>query len=160
MIRIKNVPFQVIGVLAPKVSRHRASQDDVIFVPFTTAEREGYSGASFLVLWVLFASTEQSTDLPEAVEHIREILRARHRLQPDQTDDFTIRTQVDIGKVQERYQSNPHGHAVRYCLGLAAGRGIGIMNILLVSGDRADQRRSGFAWRSVRNACIFSPVPH
>ena len=49
---IKNVPFQVIGVLAPKgQSAQGTDQDDVIFVPFTTAERKVF-GASFFVLWV------------------------------------------------------------------------------------------------------------
>jgi hypothetical protein len=49
----------------------------------------------------MFGSTDQVEDLPMAAEQIREVLRARHRLQTEQDDDFTIRTQIDIGKVQE-----------------------------------------------------------
>ncbi len=133
-IRIKNVPFQIIGVLAPKgQSAQGSDQDDVIFVPFTTAERKVF-GSQFLgSVGALFASTEQTADLPEAVEHIREVLRVRHRLQPDQADDFTVRTQVDIGKVQEG--TSQILTAMLFAIAsvsLLVG-GIGIMNILLVS---------------------------
>ena len=133
-IRIKNVPFQVIGVLTPKgQSAQGSDQDDVIFVPFTTAERKVF-GSQFLgSVGALFASTEQSRDLPEAVEHIREVLRTRHRLQPDQADDFTIRTQVDIGKVQEGTSQTLTAMLFAIAsVSLLVG-GIGIMNILLVS---------------------------
>ena len=90
-IRIKNVPFQVVGVLAPKgQSAQGSDQDDVIFIPFTTAERKVF-GSQFLgSVGALFASTEQSADLPEAVDQIREVLRARHRLQGEQADDFVL----------------------------------------------------------------------
>ena len=133
-IRIKNVPFQVVGVLAPKgQSAQGTDQDDVIFIPFTTAERRVF-GSQFLgSVGALFASTEQSADLPEAVEHIRETLRLRHRLEPDQADDFTIRTQVDIGKVQESTSQTLTVMLFAIAsVSLLVG-GIGIMNILLVS---------------------------
>ena len=93
-IRIKNVPFQVIGVLAPKgQSAQGSDQDDIIFIPFTTAER----------------------------------------LQGDQADDFTIRTQVDIGKVQEGTSETLTVMLFAIAsVSLLVG-GIGIMNILLVS---------------------------
>jgi len=133
-IRIKNVPFQVIGVLAPKgQSAQGTDQDDVIFIPFTTAERKVF-GSQFLgSVGALFASTEESADLPEAVEHIRETLRARHRLEPEQADDFTIRTQVDIGKVQESTSQTLTVMLFAIAsVSLLVG-GIGIMNILLVS---------------------------
>src|SRR4029078_277894 len=102
VIRIKNVPFRVVGVLAPKgQSAQGSDQDDIIFIPFSTAERKVF-GTQFLgSVGALFASTERLEDLTLAVAQIREVLRSRHRLQPDQEDDFTIRTQVDIGKVQE-----------------------------------------------------------
>ncbi|WHZ22847.1 MAG: ABC-type antimicrobial peptide transport system, permease component [Nitrospira sp.] len=133
-IRIKNVPFQIVGVLAPKgQSAQGSDQDDVIFIPFTTAERKVF-GSQFLgSVGALFASTEQSADLPEAVEHIREVLRSRHRLQTGQADDFTIRTQVDIGKVQEGTSRTLTVLLFAIAsVSLLVG-GIGIMNILLVS---------------------------
>ena len=80
VIRIKNVPFRVIGVLAPKGQSSQGSdQDDVIFIPFSTAERKVF-GTSFIgSVAAMFGSTDQVEDLPTAAEQIREVLRARHR---------------------------------------------------------------------------------
>jgi putative ABC transport system permease protein len=133
-IRIKNVPFKVIGVLAPKgQSAQGSDQDDILFIPFSTAERK-LLGTQFLgMVGAIFASTDRPDDLAEAVEGIRAGLRARHRLQPDEPDDFTIRTQVDIGKVQEGAgQTLTIMMFAVASISLLVG-GIGIMNILLVS---------------------------
>ncbi len=133
-IRIKNVPFQVIGVLAPKGQSPTGSdQDDIIFIPFTTAERR-VLGTQFLgTVGALFASTARTEDLPQAVEDITRILRERHRLRPDQPDDFTIRTQVDIGRVQEGTGETLTVMMFSVAaISLVVG-GIGVMNILLVS---------------------------
>jgi putative ABC transport system permease protein len=134
IIRLKNVPFRVIGTLAPKgQSAQGSDQDDIVFIPFTTAERK-VVGTQFLgSVGALFASTNRVEDLPEAVEGLREVLRVRHRLQPEQLDDFTIRTQVDIGKVQEATtQTLTLMMFIVASVSLLVG-GIGIMNILLVS---------------------------
>lgn len=134
IIRIKNVPFRVIGVLSPKgQSAQGSDQDDIIFIPFSTAERKVF-GTQFLgSVGALFASTERPEDLESAAAQIREILRARHRLQSDQDDDFTIRTQVDIGKVQESTSETLTVMLFAIAsVSLLVG-GIGIMNILLVS---------------------------
>ncbi|MBI4401738.1 MAG: ABC transporter permease [Nitrospirae bacterium] len=133
-IRIKNVSFKVVGVLAPKgQSAQGSDQDDILFIPFTTAERK-VLGTQFLgSVGALFAATDRPEDLPEAVTAVREVLRARHRLQPDQPDDFTIRTQVDIGRVQEGTgQTLTLMMFAVASISLLVG-GIGIMNILLVS---------------------------
>jgi len=134
MIRIKNVPFRVIGVLASKgQSAEGNDQDDAIFIPFTTAERRLF-GTQFLgLVGMLLASTEHEQDVRPSVEEIRHVLRQRHRLRADQLDNFTIRTQVDIGKVQEE-----SSHTLTVMLFAVAAislfvGGIGIMNILLVS---------------------------
>ncbi len=133
-IRIKNVPFRVIGVLAPKGQSSQGSdQDDIVFIPFTTAERK-VLGAQFLgSVGALFASTDREEDLAEAATAIRQVLRIRHRLRPDQPDDFTVRTQVEMGSVQEGTSQTLtimlFGIA---SISLLVG-GIGIMNILLVS---------------------------
>jgi putative ABC transport system permease protein len=134
VIRIKNVPFRVIGVLAPKgQSAQGSDQDDVIFIPFTTAERKVF-GTPFLgSVGAIFASTDRGDDVPDAVEQIREVLRTRHRLQSEQNDDFTVRTQVDIGKVQEGTSQTLTMMLFSIAsVSLLVG-GIGIMNILLVS---------------------------
>ena len=134
VLRIKNVPFRVIGVLAPKgQSAQGSDQDDMIFIPFSTAERKVF-GTQFLgSVGAVFASTERLEDLVPAVEQIREALRLRHRLQADQDDDFTIRTQVDIGKVQAGTSETLTVMLFAIAsVSLLVG-GIGIMNILLVS---------------------------
>jgi putative ABC transport system permease protein len=134
VIRIKNVPFHVIGVLAPKgQSAQGSDQDDVVFIPFSTAERKVF-GTSFIgSVGAMFGSTDQVEDLPMAAEQIREVLRARHRIQTEQEDDFTIRTQVDIGKVQEGTSETLTMMLFAIAsVSLLVG-GIGIMNILLVS---------------------------
>ncbi|MBH0206793.1 MAG: FtsX-like permease family protein [Nitrospira sp.] len=134
IIRIKNVPFRVIGVLSPKGQSSQGSdQDDIIFIPFSTAERKVF-GTQFLgSVGALFASTERLEDLTPAAAQIRDVIRARHRLQPNQEDDFTIRTQVDIGKVQESTSETLTVMLFAIAsVSLLVG-GIGIMNILLVS---------------------------
>ncbi|MBM4126060.1 MAG: FtsX-like permease family protein [Nitrospira sp.] len=134
VIRIKNMPFRVIGVLAPKgQSAQGSDQDDIIFIPFTAAERKIF-GTQFLgSVGAVFASTERQEDLAPAVEQIREVLRLRHRLQPGQEDDFMVRTQVDIGKVQEGASETMTLMLFTIAsISLLVG-GIGIMNILLVS---------------------------
>lgn len=134
VIRIKNIPFRVTGVLAPKGQSSQGSdQDDVVFIPFSTAERKVF-GTYFLgSVGALFASTERSEDLALAAEQIRETLRLRHRLQPGQDDDFFVRTQVDIGKVQEGTSETLTVMLLAIAsVSLLVG-GIGIMNILLVS---------------------------
>jgi putative ABC transport system permease protein len=134
VIRIKNVPFRVIGVLAPKgQSAQGSDQDDVIFIPFTTAERKVFGTLFLGSIGAMFASTDRTEDLPEAVEEIRGVLRARHRLQGEQNDDFTVKTQVDIGKVQEGTSQTLTMMLFSIAsVSLFVG-GIGIMNILLVS---------------------------
>jgi putative ABC transport system permease protein len=134
IIRIKNVPFRVIGVLAPKgQSAQGSDQDDIIFIPFSTAERKVFGTLFLGSVGAIFASTERLEDLTPAVSQIREALRLRHRLQPDQEDDFTIRTQVDIGKVQEGTSETLTIMLFAIAsVSLLVG-GIGIMNILLVS---------------------------
>lgn len=134
VIRIKNVPFRVIGVLSPKGQSVQGSdQDDIVFIPFTTAERKVFGTLFLGSVGGIFSSTERTEDLEEAVEQIRQVMRSRHRLQNEQPDDFTIRTQVEIGKVQEgTSQTLTVMLMIIASVSLLVG-GIGIMNILLVS---------------------------
>ncbi|MEY4528617.1 MAG: transporter, permease component, putative Macrolide export permease protein [Nitrospirota bacterium] len=133
-IRIKNVPFRIVGVLTTKgQSAEGVDQDDVIFIPFSTAERKVFGTLFYGSVGALFASTERAEDMASAVEQIREALRARHRLQPDQEDDFTIKTQVDIGKLQEGTSQTLTVMLLSIAAVSLLVGGIGIMNILLVS---------------------------
>jgi putative ABC transport system permease protein len=134
VIRIKNVPFHIIGVLSPKGQSPQGwDQDDVVMIPFNTAERKVFGTLFLGSVATVVASTERTEDLPAAVEQIREVMRSRHRLQAVQPDDFTIRTLVDIGKVQEgTSETLTVMLMVIASVSLLVG-GIGIMNILLVS---------------------------
>lgn len=134
IIRIRNVPLRVIGVLSPKgQSTYGQDQDDVVFIPFTTAERKVFGTLFLGSVGGLYAATDRAEDMPEAVEQIREVMRSRHRLQADQPDDFTIRTQVELGKVQEGTSQTLTVMLMAIAsVSLLVG-GIGIMNILLVS---------------------------
>lgn len=133
-IRIKGVPFRVIGVLGAKgQSAQGSDQDDIIFIPFSTAERKVFGTAFLGSVQALFGTTERVDDLSSAVEQIREVLRARHRLLQDERDDFTVRTQVDIGKVQEGTSQTLTVMLLSIAAVSLLVGGIGIMNILLVS---------------------------
>lgn len=134
LIRIKNVPFRVIGVLSPKgQSASGSDQDDIVFIPFTTAERKVFGTLFLGSVVAVVASTDRVEDLADAAEQIRQVMRSRHRLQGEQPDDFVIRTQVDIGKVQEgTSETLTVMLMVIASVSLLVG-GIGIMNILLVS---------------------------
>ncbi len=134
VIRIKNVPLRVIGVLSPKgQNTYGQDQDDVVLIPFTTAERKVFGTLFLGSVQGIYASTERAEDVPEAVEYIREVMRSRHRLRSGQPDDFTVRTQVEITQVQEgTSETLTVMLMIIASVSLFVG-GIGIMNILLVS---------------------------
>lgn len=134
LIRINNVALRVIGVLSPKgQSLYGSDQDDVVVIPFSTAERK-VSGTLFLgSVGSIYASTERVEDLQDAAEEIRQVMRSRHRLKSGAPDDFRIRTQVELGMVQEgTSETLTVMLMVIASVSLVVG-GIGIMNILLVS---------------------------
>jgi putative ABC transport system permease protein len=105
----------------------------VVFIPFTTAERK-LMGTKFLgSIGSGFLSAESPEQMPQIVEEIQRVLRQRHRLRPAQDDDFTIRNQIDIAKVQEGTSESMKLMLLAVAsISLLVG-GIGIMNILLVS---------------------------
>ena len=134
MIRIKNIPFRVIGALAPKGFDIRGvDQDDIVFVPFSTAERK-LMGTRFLgVIGAGFVSVDTPERMDQVVAEAKRILRQRHKLRPDQEDDFTIRNQLDAARIQEGTSESMTLLLLAVAsISLLVG-GIGIMNILLVS---------------------------
>ena len=136
-VRIRTVPLTVIGVLASKGQSPGGSDlDDVLLMPITTA-RNRVLGATALAKSRSVGSIQ--IKLPEGVdgnyaeERIRELLRQRHRLQPGQEDDFTLRNMTEI--LQTREESS---RVMALLLAAVASvsllvGGIGIMNIMLVS---------------------------
>ena len=133
-IRIKNMPFKVVGTLDAKGYDTRGNdQDDVVFIPFTTAERK-IVGTKFLgSIGAGYLSAESPEQMAQVVDEVQRVLRQRHKLRPDQDDDFTVRNQIDIAKVQEGTSESMKLLLLAVAsISLLVG-GIGIMNILLVS---------------------------
>jgi len=133
-LRIRNVPLRVIGVLAAKgQSITGQDQDDLVVLPFSTAERK-VLGTQFLgTVGVMLIATQSPDDIPAVVDDIKDLLRTRHRLHPSDEDDFTIRTMEDIAKAI----AGASRTMMLMLMGIASISlivgGIGIMNILLVS---------------------------
>jgi putative ABC transport system permease protein len=129
-IQIRNVPFKVVGVLAPKgQSATGTDSDDVVLVPYTTASTT-LSGRTFIPQ--ILASTSAEQDLPTAQDEIATLLRESHKI-ADGTDDFTVRNQTDLATAAEgSTKVMTLLMAAIASISLLVG-GIGIMNIMLVS---------------------------
>jgi putative ABC transport system permease protein len=133
-IRLAASPCTIIGVLAPKGQTvYGADQDNVIYIPFSAAERKVIGTRRLSVAYTLVAATRDPEDLPIAIERITQVLQERHRLLPGQPDDFEVRTQTDIAKTYEGATATLSVWlAMIAAISLLVGC-IGIMNILLVS---------------------------
>jgi len=135
-VRIRNVPFTIIGVLESKgQSMSGVDQDDVVMVPITTARNKVFGSPQGRLRRVgqISVKTYEGMDMKEAELKIAELLRQRHRLQPGQEDDFSIRNLTEI--LQAREESSKVLTlllAAVASVSLLVG-GIGIMNIMLVS---------------------------
>jgi putative ABC transport system permease protein len=130
-IQLRDVPFQIVGVLAAKgQTADGADQDDVVLAPYTTVQNR-LSGRSFI--GQILASTSSPQDLPAAQADLRAILRESHRLADWEADDFTIRNQRDLAAAaQGTTEVMTLLLAAIASISLLVG-GIGIMNIMLVS---------------------------
>jgi putative ABC transport system permease protein len=93
-IRLRDVPFEIVGVLAAKGQTATGSdQDDVILAPYTTVHVR-LAGRSFIAQ--ILASTDSRADIPAAEADARAILRESHRLAAGEADDVTVRDQADL----------------------------------------------------------------
>jgi putative ABC transport system permease protein len=130
-VRLRNLPFRVVGVLAVKgQSATGQDQDDVVFIPYSTAMKKLLARAHIQSAMVSAVSAEASFS---AQEEITSLLRQRHRLRANEEDDFTIRNMTDIAEAAEgssRIMTNLLASIAG--VSLLVG-GIGIMNIMLVS---------------------------
>ena len=129
-IQIGHVPFIVSAVLAAKGQTSTgADQDDVVLMPYTTAQNR-LSGN--VRLGQILISTFSPSDIPAAQAEITDIMRESHRL-GDTPDDFTVRNQTEIATAATATTSVMSGLlAAIASISLVVG-GIGIMNIMLVS---------------------------
>ena len=136
IVRIKKVPFTVLGVLSPKgQSPGGQDQDDIILLPISTAKKKvlGVSQANARAVAAIMVQARGPMMMKEAETQIVALLRQRHRLQPGQEDDFNVRNLSEVFAAQE-----DSARVMSILLGAIASvslvvGGIGIMNIMLVS---------------------------
>jgi putative ABC transport system permease protein len=134
IVRIKKIPFTVVGALTPKgQTTWGQDQDDLIFVPLTTAQRQLF-GQAFPGMVRNIAVQAWGPDEVKQVEtQINELLRQRHHIQPNQEDDFSVR---DLTEMMSSREASANVMSVLLgsiaSISLIVG-GIGIMNIMLVS---------------------------
>jgi putative ABC transport system permease protein len=136
IIRIRNVPFTIVGVLGRKGQNSWGQdQDDVVLIPMSTAKKKvlGTSKANPRAVGTISIKILPDEDMTDAEVQIRALLRQRHRLQPYQDDDFWLRNLSDVLQTQEE-----SSRVMTYLLAAIASvsllvGGIGIMNIMLVS---------------------------
>ena len=136
-IRIKRVPFTVIGVLDVKgQSLMGTDQDDLVLVPIKTARSRVLGTASAArnrTVGTIWVKAAEGVDTKELEGHVRSLLRQRHRIQPGADDDFSLRNLAEVMAAQEA-----SSRVLALLLAAVASvsllvGGIGIMNIMLVS---------------------------
>jgi putative ABC transport system permease protein len=130
IIRIKNQPFKVLGVMAPKGSTgFGQDQDDAVYVPYTTVQKK-LQGIQHINQIQISAATPETAPVSATIS---EALRARHKLMGSDPDDFMVRTQEEMASVRtETTKTMTTLLAAIAGVSLLVG-GIGIMNIMLVS---------------------------
>jgi putative ABC transport system permease protein len=131
VIRIKNLPFRVAGVLEAKGQGAMGNdQDDVVIVPITTLQKK-VTGETWLRFIMVSAVSKEATFT--AQKQIEVLLRDRHKIRPGTDDDFVVRNLADLAEAADETQKT-----LTLLLASTAGvalivGGIGIMNIMLVS---------------------------
>jgi len=130
-VRVKNIPFMIIGLLTSKGAGMGGNdQDDRLIIPYTTAMKRLTGDKTLRSLNVQVASAERMTGVQEAITNL---LRQRHRLPPGKENDYNILNQKEIADTVGNIS-----RVITLMLGSIAGMslvvgGIGIMNIMLVS---------------------------
>lgn len=131
ILRIKNVPFTVTGILMRKgLSSQGVDQDDIVIMPYTSAMKRVAGGTTLRNINVQVANAK---DLGIAQQEIIDLLRQRHNIRPGRDDDFTVRNQQEIADAATATTDVMTGLLAAIAgVSLVVG-GIGIMNIMLVS---------------------------
>ena len=136
IIRVRGVPFTVIGLLERKgQSMMGQDQDDIVIIPLNTARNKIFGALQGRIGRVssIFIKTKDGADMKEAEDKVRELLRQRHRLTGNTPDDFSLRNLTEILQAQEAASKiMAILLAAVASISLLVG-GIGIMNIMLVS---------------------------
>jgi putative ABC transport system permease protein len=132
-IRIKNLPFKVIGILEPQGANIIGDdQDDIVLIPFTTVQKR-LQGSSFDSINAMMVSARTREQMADAESQIRQLLLQRHRIHPGEQADFHVQNSTEIAKTLGIITGT-----MTMMLSAIAGisllvGGVGIMNIMLVS---------------------------
>jgi putative ABC transport system permease protein len=131
LVRIKNLPFRVVGVLAPKgQGQWGDDQDDIVVAPYTTIQKK-LLGITYIHR-IMVSATQADLVEPTAVA-ITRLMRERHRSQSPDDDDFSVRTVEEMAQTRVQLAQTMTGLLMSVAsVSLLVG-GIGIMNIMLVS---------------------------
>ena len=133
IMRVGNVPFKVIGTLKSKGSMGPMDQNDLIFIPITTAQKKVFGTDFPGTVSMIVVKGSDPENVTTAEQDIEEILTARHHIGKNQVKDFEIRNSAEF---QEKMKSTVQTFAILLAsiasVSLLVG-GIGIMNIMLVS---------------------------
>jgi putative ABC transport system permease protein len=134
VVRIKNVPFQVVGVAAGKgQSAMGQDYDDAVFIPVTTFQAKIQGGLQAYINGQIMVAATASNTVARADQELTDLLRDRHRIRPGADDDFSIRNLAEMASAQqEGTKTMTTLLASVAAVSLLVG-GIGIMNIMLVS---------------------------
>ncbi len=134
VVRVKNIPFVIVGVLAKKgQSPFGQDFDDVVLVPVSTFQQKISGGLKNFIAGQIVVSSRGEDGNARAQQQVRGLLRDRHRLSLDADDDFQIRNPSEIASAQqEGTRTLTTLLMVIAAVSLLVG-GIGIMNIMLVS---------------------------
>ena len=133
-VRIKKIPFKVVGILDIKGQTPLGQdQDDTVFVPVTTAQKKLFGTSIPGMVRIIMVKAKNKESLRSAENQINNLLRQRHRIGPKDEDDFTVRNITQYMEMAEQASK-----VMAILLGSIASvsllvGGIGIMNIMLVS---------------------------
>jgi putative ABC transport system permease protein len=134
-VRIRNVPFRVIGMLAKKgQSGFGQDQDDAILVPLEAGRRVlGHNQFKSRSVGGIFVKVREGLNMNGAQEEVQSLLRQRHRLQPLQDDDFTVQNLSEATAAKEAGARTLSILLASVALVSLVTGGIGVLNIMLVS---------------------------
>ncbi len=136
IVRVKRVPFTIVGTLVPKGETPRGTDlDDTIFVPLSTAKKRLLGGRRLKgrLVSTMYVKSHSADEVDDTIREMTGLLRQRHKIRPGQPDDFFVRNLSSI--LQARASSSRVMTlllAAVASISLVVG-GIGIMNIMLVS---------------------------
>jgi len=130
-LRVSSLPFRVVGVMARKGQDQQGrDQDDIAFAPYTTVQKKVLGSPRLQIAYISAVSQDATYT---AQQQITDLLRQRHKLTPNEGNDFTVRNMSDIAEAAN--ETNSTMTILLACIAsvsLLVG-GIGIMNIMLVS---------------------------